>query len=132
MILSTEQIRSILTGVTRTEEKDGTLCPRRFNERQPLSYCERYALHTRASAGVRLSFITNSSSFEMTYFARTVSSQYFCYFDVFVDGKEAMHFGHDNVTEVASTLHLDLPEGEQAAAKAEALEKRIAELKEML
>ena len=112
MKLTTEQIKSILTGAIRFEESELGLCPRRFNERQPLPYCERYALHTRASAGVRLSFITDSSSFEMTYFARTVSSQYFCYFDVFLDGKEVMHFGHDNVTEVASTLHLDLPEGE--------------------
>ena len=112
MRLTTEQIQSILTGAVRFEETDKGLCPRRFNERQPLPYCERYASHTRASAAVRLEFITDSDTFELSYFSRTVSSQYFCFFDVFVDDAPAKHFGHDNVDEVASALRVALPEGE--------------------
>ena len=112
MKLTTEQIKSILTGAVRFEETENGLCPRRFNERQPLPYCERYASHTRATAAMRLEFITNSTTFEMSYFARTVSSQFFCFFDVLVDGAAAKHLGHDNVSEVGSLIHVDLPEGE--------------------
>ena len=112
MRLTTKQIQSILTGAVRFEETDKGLCPRRFNERQPLPYCERYASHTRASAAVRLECITDSDTFELSYFSRTVSSQYFCFFDVFVDGAPVKHFGHDNVDEVASVLRVALPEGE--------------------
>ena len=112
MKLTVEQIKSILTGAIRTEEKNGALYPRRFNERQQKIYDDRKMIHVRSSAAMRLEFFTDSANFAMSYFARAASSRDFCYFDVYVDGKEVMHFGHDSVGSVGSVLRVALPEGE--------------------
>ena len=112
MKLTNEQIRSILTGTMRVDEQNGALYPRRFNVRQQKIYDDRKMIHVRASAAMRLEFTTDSNSFSMAYFARAASSRDFCYYDVYVDGKEVKHFGHDSVGSVGSVLRVDLPEGE--------------------
>lgn len=112
MQLTNEQIRSALQGTVRIEETENGLVLRRFSEKQHAIYCERSMIHARSSAGMRLEFVTDSANLALSYWAHTASSRTFCYFDVFVDGAEYLHFGHDKLTEVASVLEVALPEGE--------------------
>lgn len=88
MKLTKEEIRSALTGAVLIEEKDGSLFPYRFTEEQMELYANRprYGKKQRNTAGIRLSFQTDSSSLFLKLNLTPTSSFHGFAVDVFVDG----------------------------------------------
>ena len=91
MKLSFEQIKAILTGVARTEEKDGMLSLYRFTQAQAEAYREYSTdFYGRgfASSGIRLDFTTRASALTLKLNVTYISNSFkdgFSY-DVFVNG----------------------------------------------
>lgn len=102
MILSFDDIRSILHGAVRCCEKDGILYAYRFTEEQMAAY-EKYNddffKKTKATAGVRLEFYTNSQALRIKGQVLRASSRDFFGFDFSVNGALVCHkhgyFGED-------------------------------------
>ena len=114
MNLTNEQIKSILTGTMRVEEKNGALYPRRFNERQQAIYDLRGINKARASSAMRLSFTTDSDHVTLSYSTAAASSRDFAFYDAYVDGKLVLHHGHERISAATSSLSFTLPEGTHA------------------
>ena len=115
MQLTKKDIESIAHGALRVGENEhGEICLYRFTEKQMALY-ERVntAFYEKSfgTAAVRLEMDTDTDVIDLTYHTRTASSRRFYYFDVFVDGVMIKHFGHEDIKEAVSTLHVDLPEG---------------------
>lgn len=97
MKLTYEQIKSAAFGVVATEEKQDGIHFYRFRPDQEAHYKENrpdFQLKTFATAGVRLSFTTDSPFLEVEYLVESSgSSRKFAYFDVLEDGVLVGHFG---------------------------------------
>lgn len=120
MELTLEQIRVITHGALAVaQDAEGKFEFRRFTDYQQSLYdggAEKYAKRSRATAGVRLEFVTDSSNFSFDYRTRDTHNRAFYYFDVLVDGKMVQHFGHDQIKEAVGTVKVKLPEGKHRVA----------------
>lgn len=115
MQLTKKDIESIAHGALRVgENAQGEISLYRFTEKQMALY-ERvntaFFEKSFGTAGVRLEMDTDTDFIDLAYHTRTASSRRFYYFDVFVDGVMVKHFGHEDIKEAISALHVDLPEG---------------------
>ena len=122
MNLSLEQIKSIAKGVARVEQIDEGIALLRFTKEQEDAYKERntdFYKKTFATAGVRLEFITDSTSLFLKANVRPASSRRFCTHDIFCKGKLIGQLGHssDNFSPDAEPITLSgkfyLGEGEK-------------------
>lgn len=93
MKLSLEQIRSITTGAVRVEDENGKCRFHRFTEEQTALYEEVSAREGRtfnerskATAGVRLRFKTNSRKLKLAGEVSRCTSRTYYSFDIFVNG----------------------------------------------
>lgn len=90
MILTNEQIKTLLTGAVYTEEVDGALRPYRFTAEQIELYANhrpRFGKRPVSTAGIRLSFKTDSENLFLKLNLTTGASRRYYSVDVFVDGK---------------------------------------------
>ena len=115
MELTLKDIQSIAHGALRVEKNEqGEIALYRFTEKQMALY-ERvntaFFEKSFGTAGVRLEMDTDADTLDLKYHTRPASSRRFYYFDVFVDGVMVKHFGHEEISEAISTLHVDLPAG---------------------
>ena len=108
MKLNSEQIKSITTGAVSIKEKEGKLEFSRFNDEQlemyRLSSIERkdfFFDKCHATAGVKLSFKTNSTSLYMSGSVSICTSRSFYSFDVFVNGQLCGYIDNFENTELA-------------------------------
>ena len=89
MNLGFNKIKEIILGVAYTEEKDGMLCLHRFTKEQEEMY-KPYNIDfynkTFATAGVRLEFLTDSTSLFLSANISPASSRKFFSFDIYVNG----------------------------------------------
>ena len=89
MNLGFNKIKEIILGVAYTEEKDGMLCLHRFTKEQEEMY-KPYNVDfynkTFGTAGVRLEFLTDSTSLSLSANISPASSRTFFAFDVYVNG----------------------------------------------
>lgn len=89
MKLTTEQLRCIAWGAVRVEEEDGGACFHRFTKEQQelyrVSNTDFYD-RSKAPAGVRLVFRTDSRSMTLRVHMNAVSTRTLFSFDVFVNG----------------------------------------------
>ena len=114
MVLTLEQLREIAHGALRVYEENGEIVFGRFTKEAELYYGgvrEDFHRKSFATAGVRLEFMTDSSSVAFAYHTLYASSRRFYYFDVTVDGVLVDHFGHDRIAESRSEYKLALDEG---------------------
>ncbi len=115
MELTIKDIQSIAKGALRVEENQrGEIALYRFTEKQMALY-ERvnpdFYTKSFGTAGVRLEMDTDTDVIDLSYHTRAASSRRFYFFDVFVDGVMVKHFGHEDIKEAISTLHVELPAG---------------------
>ena len=115
MELTLKDIQSIAHGALRVEKNElGEIALYRFTEKQMALY-ERvntaFFEKSFGTAGVRLEMDTDADTLDLRYHTRPASSRRFYYFDVFVDGVMVKHFGHENIEQAISMLHVDLPAG---------------------
>ena len=117
MKLTFEQIKAIVCGAVRAEENDGIIRLYRFTEEQDRLYKtqrdEGLHMKTFASAGMKLSFRTNSESFFMKVKHTAGSSRTFFSYDVFVNGEKVGsidNFSHADVPENYLEYAFDLSE----------------------
>ncbi len=116
MKLSFEQISEFTTGAVRIKELNGETHLYRFSEEQENLYKERdwdFYNKTFCTAGIRLSFLTNSSTLFLKLNISTKEStrKYFSV-DVFVDGVPVDYI--DNFSNIALPIdytQADLPDG---------------------
>lgn len=114
MVLTLEQLREIAHGALRVYEENGEIVFGRFTKEAELYYKgDREDFHRKsfATSGVRLEFMTDSSSVAFAYHTLYASSRRFYYFDVMVDGVLVDHFGHDRIAEARAEYKLALDEG---------------------
>lgn len=114
MTLGLEQLRDLAHGALRVYEEDGEVVFGRFTaEAQRYYEGVREDFHRKsfATSGVRLEFVTDSSSLSFAYHTKYASSRRFYYFDVAVDGVLVDHFGHDRIAEARAEYKLALDEG---------------------
>ena len=89
MNIGFETVKDILKGVVCTEEKDGLLILHRFTEAQREMYKPYNAdfyNKTFGTAGVKLEFMTDSTSLSLSVNVSPASSRKFYSFDVYVNG----------------------------------------------
>ncbi|MBR6794366.1 MAG: SGNH/GDSL hydrolase family protein [Clostridia bacterium] len=105
MNLTFDKMKELVIGAVRTEETENGLQFFRFTEKQQELYrvtSENFYKKTFATAGVRLSFCTDSEKLGLKMFFEAASSRRYFSVDVFADGK--MIGCMDNFTEA------DLPQ----------------------
>ena len=113
MILNLEQIKNITKGAISVCEVDGYYTFSRFTEKQIEIYKRNsdFFMKTKATAGVRFDFETDSESFSFDYVAKRGSSRSFCYFDVYVNDEIRYHIGKDKIDDNVESLNIALPKG---------------------
>ena len=115
MELTIKDIQSIAHGAVRTEKNEaGEIALYRFTEKQTALYAHDnpdFYVKSFGTAGIRLEMDTDTDVIDLSYHTRTASSRRFYFFDVFVDGVMVQHFGHEDIKEAISTLHVELPAG---------------------
>jgi hypothetical protein len=89
MELTFEQIMSAMAGAVTYEVEEGTLYPRRLTEEQAAVYQDYpfFLRNSKATAGMRFSFETNSRVFDCTFRFKEASSRSYYSFDVFVNDR---------------------------------------------
>lgn len=117
MKLTKNQLLSIAFGYEQLVEHDGFYNFLRFTEEEFKAY-QTYRNQdlnekTLSPAGVRLSFITNSQSFGITFRCFKSSSRPFGYFDVYENGVLTNHFGIDNIDGEVATFNVKLSSNEK-------------------
>lgn len=115
MELTHEQLSALVKGAAYTDvNEQGYSVFHRFTKEAVAFYestNKDFARKTQATAGVRLEFVTSSSTLSFKYVTDYASSRRFYYFDVFVDGVMVAHVGHENVESVINKFEMKLPEG---------------------
>lgn len=124
MNVATSEIQCAIYGAdhVNVKENSGWIAPSRFTEKQIRAFSEKpklaegfgqesFLLHSAATAGITLDFVTNSVSlaFECRGFA--ASNQQICWFDILVNGHLFYHVGKDGQISVAQKVSLILPVG---------------------
>lgn len=115
MKLNLEQMKEITLGALKIETNGaGEYCFYRFTEHQMEDvYIEipDFYKKSKAAAGVRLDFLTDSESLSFRYTIKSGSSRKFYFFDCFVDGVLVSHEGEmemsDKAGEISVTLGAD-------------------------
>lgn len=115
MKLNLEQMKEITLGALKIETNGaGEYCFYRFTEHQMEDvYIEipDFYKKSKAAAGVRLDFLTDSESLSFRYTIKSGSSRKFYFFDCFVDGVLVSHEGEmemsDKAGEITVTLGTD-------------------------
>lgn len=88
MKLSYNQIKEIATGAVRTEEDNGAVRLYRFTKEQEEVYHDTYfSSRTFSQSGIRLSFITDSTSLFLKVDTAVSSSRTYFSVDIFADGE---------------------------------------------
>lgn len=114
MKLTNETLKTLAVGAVRFEEKEGYLSFLRFTEKQQAYYRETnpgFYKKTFCTAGIRLSFETDSRALSFDYRFIKMSTRHYCFFDLFVDGVMVEHFGEIPCEEKSGTVSFALPEG---------------------
>lgn len=113
MNLSLDQIKLITKGIINIEENEGFLFFSRFTKNQIEVYKHNpdFYMKTKATAGVRFDFITDSKNLSFDYKVERGSSRNFCYFDIYVDGIIYNHIGKDAIDNNINNVKINLPEG---------------------
>ena len=115
MKLTKKDIESIAQGALRVEENEqGEICLYRFTEKQMALYARvntGFYEKSFGTAAMRLEMDTDADTLDLHYRTFAASSRRFYYFDVFLDGVMVKHFGHEDIKEAVSTLHVELPAG---------------------
>ena len=99
MKLTLDDVKKITSGALEITETDGVFSFCRF-EREAKEYYENcgnngYRLKSKASAGIRLDFMTDSDRFDADFTVDYGSSRTYYYFDVCVDGIIRKHLGEE-------------------------------------
>ena len=116
MILTNKQLQEVAFGYEQLVEENGFYNFTRFNTEEFSAYKtyrnEDLNLKTLSPAGVRLSFITNSQTFGITFRCFKSSSRPYGNFDIYENGVLTSHFGIDNIDGemVTETVKLSLGE----------------------
>lgn len=110
MILEIEQIKKITKGALFIEESDGFYSFSRFTPAQVDVYKRNldFYMKTKATAGIRFDFCTNSDSFSFEYMVKRGSSRSFCYFDIYIDNVLCHHIGKDEINDNIDIVHIKL------------------------
>ena len=113
MILDLEQIKSITKGALLINEVDGYYTFSRFTEKQIEIYKRNpdFYMKTKATAGVRFDFETDSESLSFDYVSKRGSSRSFCYFDIYVNNVLHHHIGKDKIDDNVESVNITLPTG---------------------
>lgn len=115
MILSKEQVLSVVHGAEHSEYDGEWFRFYRFNQAQMDLYRETiYSFYekSKATSGVNFDFYTDSSAFSFDYTVVNGSSRNFYFFDVYVDGVLTLHRGEQPMWIMNGTLSVKLPAGE--------------------
>ena len=117
MILTKQQLENIAFGYEKLVENDGFYNFYRFTEEEFKAYKtyrnQDLNLKTLSPAGVRLSFITNSQNFGITFRCFKSSSRPFGHFDVYENEVLTNHFELDNIEGEIATFLAKLSSGEK-------------------
>jgi len=117
MVLNLDQIRSIVRGVDRVEEREDGFYFFRFTKAQEQAYLdggnEGFCKKITATAGVRLAFRTDASAFSFDYDFSIGSSRRYAWFDVYVNGQMTEHFGSSGSSVLGGRARITLPEGKK-------------------
>ncbi len=118
MKLSLEQLKKITFGAVSMEEKEGKFYFYRFTEAQKKAYettsPNDFYRKSFATAGVRFSFRTNSTTLAFDYdFFGFGSSREYGYFDLYINGALKKHFGVEGNYCQGGNMRISLPEGEK-------------------
>lgn len=117
MILTKNQLEKVAFGYEQLIENDGFYNFYRFTEEELLAYKtyrnQDLNAKTLSPAGVRLSFITNSQNFGITFRCFKSSSRPFGHFDVYENGILTNHFELDNIEGEIATFTAKLSPGEK-------------------
>ena len=115
MKLTLEQMKEITLGALNIEvNAAGEFCFYRFTEHQMEDvYIEipDFYKKSKAAAGIRLDFITDSETLSFRYTIKSGSSRKFYFFDCCVDGVMIAHEGEMDMVAKAGEISLKLGEG---------------------
>ena len=116
MKLNLEQLRAIACGAARVEERDGEFRLYRFTEKQTEAYRltgnTDFYNKTFATSGIRLAFRTDADRLAFTYRLEVGSSRAFGWFDVYLNGNLARHFGVEGKEITGGSVSVELDMGE--------------------
>ena len=113
MQLTSKQVISAITGAIDFHEEDGFLQFSRFTP-QMLTYfsaTERQDLHSKADAGIKMDFTTDSDFLKFSYVPYPASRSVECYIDILVNGDLVLHHGNTPIVSEIQHVFLDLPKG---------------------
>lgn len=116
MIIEFSELKKAFSGAVDFIEKNGCLCPRRFTKKQFDHFVdtENY-IHKlwkgKSCSGMDIDFYTDSEYLKLDTFCYTASSQSYCYFDVYVDGKHHYSCGYDAAENTDFEVFTKLPSG---------------------
>lgn len=116
MKLTLEQIQSITKGAVRVEERDGNIHFFRFNREQEELYRQRssdFYKKSFATAGIRLSFFTNSPTLSLQVEVAPGSSRKYFSHDIYVNGTLISSFGSQITATGVFSHACELGEGEK-------------------
>ncbi len=112
MKLDLKTLQEITFGAERIEEKDGALLFRRFTEAEDEAYAshriDAMVVRTYSTAGVRLSFKTDSEYIKIKCKMSDGSSRPYAYFDLYENGVMTGHEGSDEYDNEACTYEFRL------------------------
>ena len=118
-------IQKAIYGAERicVKEKSDWITPSRFSEKQIRTFSkkpsltagfgrESFLLHSVATAGITLDFLTDSTSLAFEYRGFAAANRQICWFDILVNGRLFYHTGKNGQPSVAGKVSLTLPKGE--------------------
>lgn len=116
MVLALNDIKKITFGAVNVVEENGVFVFNRFTEKQKECYKKYRTISlygkTNATAGVRLSFKSNTSYLKFNYYLTYGSSRDFAYFDIYVNKELSYHFGKDKLDDNICSFECKMPTGE--------------------
>lgn len=115
MILTNATLKTLLTGAVSFIENDGWLTPCRYSaaQRERLAGDERFAARSKATSGVTLDFVTDSTSLAFDARIRPGAPHKGYGVDICVDGRIKGHFGNPDLSEDDRHFEMELGEGEK-------------------
>lgn len=114
MKLTNETLKTLAVGAVGFKVEDGYLSFLRFTEKQQAYYLDTnpgFYKKTFCTAGIRLSFETDSDVLSFDYRFIKMSTRHYCFFDLYVDGVMVEHFGEVPCENKNGTVSFKLPEG---------------------
>lgn len=115
MILTEEQLSKAMHGWVEKETIDGYTRFFRFTKKQRNHYATtQFNTKENASAGQTMEFITDATAIRFEYTQEIASSQYFYFFDLFINGKMVSHVGKETYVSPEKGIYEEpLSEGEK-------------------